>query len=160
MVCADASGNWILDLVLCSSDCLANRFIGETKYSILNEKNAPLFKGASQHFENWHAVDQCTRKARPKSEEREVMDTKGKISLEQYSIAVHAGTTKSISVLGLPAGYTINDLIVSSSDPSVASVSGLNVTGVSSGSAIITISTADGSFTSSCNVLVPQESHS
>lgn len=160
VVCADASGNWILDLVLCSSDCLANRFFGETKYSILNEKNAPLFKGASQHFENWHAVDKCTRKSRPKSEEREVMDTKGKISLEQYSIAVHAGTTKSISVLGLPAGYTINDLIVSSSDPSVASVSGLNVTGVSSGSAIITISTADGSFTSSCNVLVPQESHS
>ena len=158
VVCADASGNWILELLVFSKDCGAGKLLGETEYSILNEKNAPLFKGASQHFENWHAVDQCTRKSRPKSEEREVMDTKGKITLEQYSVAVHAGQSRSLAVTGLPEGYSLNDLVVSSSDPSIAAVNGLVVTGVSSGSAIITISTSDGSFSTSMNILVPQES--
>ena len=86
------------------------------------------------------------------------MDTKGKITLEQYSVAVHAGQSRSLAVTGLPEGYSLNDLVVSSSDPSIAAVNGLVVTGVSSGSAIITISTSDGSFSTSMNILVPQES--
>ncbi len=158
VVCADAKGNWILDLSFFSEDCAAGKVLGETECSILNDKNAPLFKGSSQHFENWHAVDQCTRKSRPKSEERDVMETKGKISLEQYSLAVHAGQSRSLAVTGLPQGYSMSDLRAVSSDPSVAEVNGLVVTGISAGSAVITITTQDGSFSTAINILVPQGS--
>ncbi len=156
VVCVDAAGGWVLNVEFFSSKSEAGKLLGQVKIDILNPKNAPLFKGAGQHFENWQAVDQCTRKSRPKSDEREVMETKGKISLNAYSLAVHPGETKSISVLGLPAGYSLTDLTCTSSDPSVASVSGLSITGISSGSAVITISTSDGTFHAACNVLVPE----
>lgn len=156
VVCADASGNWMLDLIFFSKGTAAYTLLGEKKVTVLDAKNAPLFKGSSQHFENWQAVDHCTRKDREKHEKREVMETKGKISLDNYSLAVGVGQNRSISVLGLPAGYSMSDLTAVSSDPSIATVSGLTVTGVSSGSAVITITTADGSFQTACNILVPQ----
>ena len=156
LVCADASGNWILDVVYNSGDTELGKKRGTTTLSFLDEKNAPLFEGAKVHFENWQRVDHCTRKDRPKSEDRETMDTNGKILTDGYAKVVRKGQSVTIGILGVPAGYTVSELTVTSSDPSVATVNGLTVTGIASGSAVIQISTPDGKYIASVNVLVPE----
>ncbi len=156
LVCADVSGNWILKGKYCTSETLIGKFVNEVEYSYLDETNAPLFEGSKVHFENWQRVDHCTRKDRPKSEDRETMDTNGKILTDGYAKVVRKGQSVTIGILGVPAGYTVSELTVTSSDPSVATVNGLTVTGIASGSAVIQISTPDGKYIASVNVLVPE----
>ena len=157
MVCVDAGGNWILEAEMNSKDTELGKAGYEMKQTILDASNAPLFERSPQHFENGQAVPSCTRKSREKTAERDNVEVKGTIKLSSYALSVHCGQKKSLSILGLPDGYTAADLSVTSSDPSVAVCEGLTVTGISSGSAVIAIRTKDGLFETYCNILVPQE---
>ncbi len=158
MVCADASGHWIFDIELNSKDSVLGKIGFNWNLELLDDNNAPIFPAGNAHYENWQQVPSCTRKNRKKKEERETIEAKDKIAIENYAMAVKPGETKSISIVGLPEGISVSDLRISSSDPSVASVSGLTVTGHSPGSAIITIATPDNETFIYCNIMVPSVS--
>lgn len=75
--------------------------------------------------------------------------------ISTYSLKLVPGAGGQIKVDAVPEGYTMEQVVYASSDPSVASVSSSGmVTGVSEGQAIITISTSDGKYTSTCLVFV------
>jgi uncharacterized protein YjdB len=77
------------------------------------------------------------------------------VTLNQSTASVNVGATLQLTATVAPANATIKTLVWSSSNTSRATVSanGL-VTGVSAGSATITVTTNDGSFTASCAVTI------
>lgn len=75
------------------------------------------------------------------------------ISLSAYVVSLSQGEAQKV-IPTLPDGYSESDLKWSTSDSSVATVSNGVITGVSEGSAIITVTTKDGSYKGQCNVLV------
>ena len=155
-VCADLGGSWVLDLS-CNSSATALGKIGlKGKVELLNEANAPLIEGLSGHFENWHKVNRCTYQDRQKIKEDNKLQVSGNIVIEKYAMTVGIGETKSLNVLGLPQGYTLDDLIFASEDSKVAVIAGAKVTAISSGSTNIVISTSDGKYETRCSILVPQ----
>ena len=75
------------------------------------------------------------------------------ITLSETDIEIEVGKTYQLTATVLPENATIKDIIWSSSNESVATVSTTGiVTGVSAGSAIITVTTVDGEMTASCEV--------
>lgn len=77
------------------------------------------------------------------------------VSLSDISVSLAMGETYQLSATVSPFGASNKAVIFSSSNPAVAEVSpygSIRVAGV--GSAVITASTADGHFTSSCSVSV------
>jgi transglutaminase/protease-like cytokinesis protein 3 len=81
------------------------------------------------------------------------------ISLDKASMPLDVGESENLVATILPADATNKNVSWSSSNPSVASVSGTGlsatVTAVSAGPATITVTTADGSKTATCDVTVP-----
>ncbi len=75
------------------------------------------------------------------------------VTLNTASIATHIGATEQLTATIAPANAANKDITWASSNEGVATVSesGL-VTGVADGSTTITVTTADGSFTASCEV--------
>ena len=157
LVCSDMKGNWILDGGVNSAATAAGSLgLGRT-FSILNEKNSALIPALCGHFENGHRVAKCTRRERTVLAGPDGIRTAAKIELSSYAMIVNVGSAKSITVSGLPENTGIGDLVYESSDPSVADVDDAgNITGVSSGSAKITVRTGDGMHSAFCSVLVVQ----
>jgi hypothetical protein len=80
----------------------------------------------------------------------------GIFELEKSYISVSSGATARIAMKSLPSGYTMNDVLWSSSDPSKVVVdSSGNVKAIAPGTVQITAKTADGKYTASCAVTVP-----
>ena len=81
------------------------------------------------------------------------------VSLSKSTDTVNVGSTDTLTATIAPADATNTGLTWASSDSSVASVvyNGLTctVTGVAAGSATIIVTTADGSFTATCDITVP-----
>jgi uncharacterized protein YjdB len=77
------------------------------------------------------------------------------VTLNQSTASVNAGATLQLTATVAPTNATIKSVVWSSSNNSRATVSanGL-VTGVSAGSATITVTTNDGSFVASCAVTI------
>ena len=77
------------------------------------------------------------------------------VTLNQSSLTLHIGGTETLSAVLIPANATNKEIIWSSSNSSIATVSqnGL-VRGVSSGVAIITVVTLDGGYSATCQVTV------
>lgn len=67
---------------------------------------------------------------------------------------IFQGSTSGLSVNVVPANATNKNMVLTSSNPSVVSVSGNTVTGVSVGNAVVTIKPADGGVATSCTVSV------
>lgn len=161
LVCSDIKAHWILNFLLNSSKTMASR-LGLTKnISIWTENNAPVFPGLNSHLENWHFVQSCTRKEREKrKDDLEIIETES-IQLKKYSMILDSGENGSIVFRGLPKGYSLTDLIYSSSSPEIVSVSSTGtVKGLQEGSSIITIETKDHLYTIRCTVLVRSEKKS
>ena len=76
------------------------------------------------------------------------------LDIDTYFLNIDEGGQASIGVSVLPTGYSMSDLIWSSSNGAVATVSGGTVTAVSGGVATITVRTADGKFYKQCGVSV------
>src|SRR6056297_3598443 len=76
------------------------------------------------------------------------------VSLDSSTLSIEKGNNASLAVSLEPADATNSDVTWSSSDESVATVSGGTVTAVGGGSATITVTTDDGGYTATCNVSV------
>ncbi len=75
--------------------------------------------------------------------------------IDKFSLKLVPGASGQINVIEAPADYTIADVTFTSSDTSVATVSGSGtVTAVGNGFATIKVSTTDGAFSASCMVYV------
>ena len=153
LTCADISAYKTMDIKLNSSRTLAGRAgLGKT-ITLSNEQNGELIPGLNGHMENGHYVSRCTRKDRIQTNETEVVESDD-IRIGSYSLIADPGEKIEIPIKALPAGYQMSDLVFSSDTPSVASVSGTDVTAVKEGAAIIHIRTKDGKYEVSCSVLV------
>ena len=76
------------------------------------------------------------------------------VTLNKNSISLTVGGTETLTATVSPSDATNKDVGWSSSNSSVATVTNGTVTAVSAGSAIITVTTADGGKTAQCNVTV------
>ena len=74
------------------------------------------------------------------------------ISLDSSTKTVTAGDTVTITATITPSNATNKGIVWTSSDETVATVSGGIVTGVGNGTAVITAKTVDGGFTATCSV--------
>ena len=76
------------------------------------------------------------------------------VTLSPTTLALTVGGTGTLTVTVAPANATNQTVTWTSSDPSVATVSGGVVTAVGAGTATITVTTEDGGFTDTCTVTV------
>ena len=77
------------------------------------------------------------------------------ISLNQTTLSMQIGDTRTLTAIITPENATNKGVIWSSSNSSIASISDTGlVTALTQGSATITVTTQDGGFTDSCQVLV------
>jgi len=76
------------------------------------------------------------------------------VSLDKTSVTINVGATEYLKATVEPENATNKNIIWSSSDESVATVAYGTVTAVSKGTATITATTEDGSYTAECTVTV------
>ena len=76
------------------------------------------------------------------------------VSLDKETVALETGATATLTATIAPAEASNKNIIWTSSDDNVATVADGVVTGVGAGEAVITATTADGSFTDTCTVTV------
>lgn len=153
-VCGDVSLNWLLDVKLNTSKTLLYKFGLSKDFEILDEKNQVL--GNKTHIENFTFVSKCTRKDRLKSTNNttETLNV-DKILLDKYSKVLKLNEEYSVNIKNLPSGYTVNDLVYSSEKKEVAIIDTNGVIkALSKGASEIKISTSDGKYSSSINILV------
>lgn len=152
-ICGDVSLNWLLDLCFNTSKTVLYKFGLWTKKTILDESDQVF--GNKTHIENGTFMSKCTRKERPKNEEKQTITSNvEKIILEKYSAVISVNESYQIPVKALPEGYGKGDLVYKTSKPAVASVSDGIVRGISSGASEITIFTSDGKYYAALNILV------
>lgn len=150
--CGDVSLNWLLEIRINTSKTLLYKLGFWYKKEILNEKNQIL--GNKTHVENFILVDKCTRKDKLKKSKDSTTISPDKILLNKYSAVVVNGNTYTIEIKALPSGYSTNDLLYESKDSAVASVSNGIVKTNKLGACQIVISTSDGKYSTSINILV------
>ena len=80
------------------------------------------------------------------------------VSLSPSSTSVEAGQDATLTATVTPSNATNKSVTWTSSDTTIATVSGGIVTGVAEGSATITATTSDGGFTATCSVTVTPSS--
>ena len=77
------------------------------------------------------------------------------VTLDAESLTMAPGDTLRLSATVSPSDATLNGVIWTSSDPSVVKVdSSGRVTAIGDGTAVVTVTTVDGSFTDACTVTV------
>lgn len=76
------------------------------------------------------------------------------VTLDKSEITINAGSVETLTATIDPSNATNKNLVWTSSNPSVATVSNGKVTGISEGSVIITVKTEDGEKTATCSVNV------
>ncbi|MBP1761860.1 MAG: S-layer protein, partial [Firmicutes bacterium] len=76
------------------------------------------------------------------------------VSLSSNNLSIDKGHTATLTATITPTGATNQNLIWTSNNTSIASVSSGVVTALEGGNAIITVTTADGNYTDTCNVTV------
>lgn len=80
------------------------------------------------------------------------------VTLNKTSTSLYVGDTETLTATVLPDNATNKNVTWSTSDPSVATVENGTVTAVGRGTATITVTTEDGSFTADCTVTVSRYS--
>ena len=80
------------------------------------------------------------------------------VTLDENTISVEEGSDATLTATIAPSNATNQNVTWSTSDASVATVSGGIVTGVKEGSATITVTTSDGGYTATCSVTVTESS--
>ncbi len=154
LVCSDLSANTVVYLKMNSAKSQLGK-IGFTKR--INLMKQSLLPKGKTHLENFQFVSKCTRKQREQGTKLETLTVTKKIKLKDYSMVVHVSKAKKIEIIGLPEGYTKDDLEYVSHQETVATTDANgNVIGKSAGSSVITISTKDGKHYIKCNVIVSE----
>lgn len=179
--CFDVNIYFILKVGL-EEETLAGKLLKGTKitveWEIFGSKNAKI---CNLHVENgdWPKAfsnigfftdkNQCTLKYVPfnnaKEEEKETESnsnseiTVGEVLvISDMKLILEIGSTKIISVVQVPKGYELKDVVCSSSDKSVATIDKNGVIkGVSEGSTTIIVQTSDGKYSCACSVTIASE---
>lgn len=152
-VCGDVTLNWVLDVQLNTAKSILNKYGLTYRHSILNKKNQ-IF-GNLTHIENWQFVKYCTRKSRTTTKTSSTTTiNSNKITLKKYSMVINIGTSSEIPISSLPSGYSKEDLIYTTNDNNIVTVSDGIVKAISIGSTSIDIKTSDDKYTASINILV------
>ncbi len=153
LVCGDIKAYWTADAVLNSAGSLASR-LGFTRHiSLLNETNGKLIPGMKTHIENWQFVDHCTRGDRQKQIRTGIIDS-DTIQVKSYSLILSASESGSITVTGLPEGYTAADLVFVPEDTGIVKISDGRVLALNEGTTIVYVRTADGKYQVGVTVIV------
>ncbi|MBO7697583.1 MAG: hypothetical protein J6S38_00955, partial [Erysipelotrichaceae bacterium] len=150
-VCGDLSLYYLLDLIINTSKTHMAKFGFSKTYNIMDEDNQ-IFNNLS-HIEDGHFVKSCTRNKRPTLVNMEEVKST-RIVLNSYAEVLKQDETFMIEVLGMPEGYTKEDLVYKSLDSSIATVEKGLIRPVSPGSTRIDIHTKDNKYSAYVNVLV------
>ncbi|MBP5279284.1 MAG: hypothetical protein J6Z03_02270 [Erysipelotrichaceae bacterium] len=150
-VCGDLSLYYLLDLIINTSKTQMAKFGFSKTYNIMDEDNQ-IFNNLS-HIEDGHFVKSCTRNKRPTLVNMEEVKST-RIVLNSYAEVLKQDETFMIEVLGMPEGYTKEDLVYKSLDNSIATVEKGLIRPVSPGSTRIDIHTKDNKYSAYVNVLV------
>ncbi len=154
LICADLSAETILKTVINSSSTVAGKFGFSKTIDLLNGKGKIDIAALSGHLESGTLVAKCTRSDRNDTGiHREAVDD-GAVQLEKYVLFLNSGESQKIPIRSLPSGSTLSSLRFRSSDSCVRVSGNGEVSGVSEGSAIVTIETADGKYRAVCSVIV------
>ena len=155
LVCADLDAHLIGEVDLNTASSVAGKLGLKKTIRIFDAQNASLLMEGMKHLENFHFVNACTRKGSTQVITNDAVKVTGKITLERYAYAIAVNGYRTIHVTGMPEGYSTQDLVYESSNPDIAVVSeNGRVTGRASGSAEITITTADGRHSAYVSILV------
>lgn len=153
--CGEISAHWVLDVLVNTEETFASRLGLRYQKSILNERNASIIPKNLRFIENGHFVSQCFKQKEEIADIQNPTIDSDKLSLNQYNLIVEKGKIKKLKVTKIPKGYTMDDLVISSSNLEVAEVDEtLEVRGKTKGAAIITIETKDKAYRVTCNILV------
>ena len=158
LLCLDVSGFMKVLMNVNFSDAVSsgNGLDPSMKLLDLDESRSRI-KWEGIHYENGKQVAECSYKEKTDKKESEESTTlpKGIFSLKTTYISVNEGESAAIGIKSLPSGYSEEDIIWKSLNPSVASVDAHgNITAVSGGTTGISASTKDGKYTGSCAVIV------
>lgn len=75
--------------------------------------------------------------------------------ISDMKVVLEVGSTKIISVVQIPKGYELKDVVCSSSDKSVATIDKNGVIkGVGEGSTTIIVQTSDGKYSCACSITI------
>lgn len=152
-VCGDVSLYWLVDLICNTSKSVMYKMGFTHTYHILDD-NDQVF-GNLHHIEDGKFVKACTRKNKVAITNETInIQTSNKIVLNSYAEVLLQGETFKIELVSLPSGYTTNDIKYSSSDDSVASISGGIISALKTGSSKIKVYTSDNKYSSYINILV------
>ena len=163
---------------------LAGKLLKGTKikveWEIFGSKNAKI---CNLHVENedWATAfsnigfftnkDQCTLKYVPfddAKEDEKNIETESRnnsevtvgevLVISDMKLVLEVGSTKIISVVQVPKGYELKDVVCSSSDENVATIDKNGVIkGVGEGSTTIIVQTSDGKYSCACSITIESE---
>lgn len=181
--CIDINIYFILRVGI-EEETLAGKLLKGTKikvtWELCGSKNAKL---CNLHVENFDFItafknigfftdkNQCTLKYKPfddvkeKTEETKDEETNSKginvgevLVISDMKIVIQTGTCKTISVIQVPKGYELKDVICESADSKIASIDKNGViTAKEEGSTTIIVKTKDGKYSCACAVTVTSE---
>ena len=150
-ICGDVSFYWMMDLIINTSKTkMAKLGLSKTLH-ILDDDNQVF--GNLHHIEDGHFVKSCTRKDRKGIKTMEEV-VSNRIVLDSYAEVLKLNESYEIIIKALPEGYKLSDLVYSSENAAIASVSGGSIKALSPGSAKIRVSTSDNKYEAYVNILV------
>lgn len=141
-----------------SKKTLANKFGLTAEFEVKGKEDLkPIELVKPKEYVIWSDVETLEIGEPVTDEEGTIIDYKyiGDKQVESgvYKITLDIGGKGEVKA-DIPDGYKMSDIIWTSNDPSIATVSGTTVTAVSSGSTLIIGKTTDGKHTISCAVTV------
>ena len=116
------------------------------------------------HLEEDGLVPECTKGTKPSTPEFDEIDTEpllleSTLWISSFYVSLDAGQNDTLGITEIPEGYSQNRIKYESSDPSKVTVdSNGKISAVSSGSAVIKVSTEDDKFAQYCVVTVRSSS--
>jgi len=153
LVCGDISLYYVGSLKFNTSKTLLSKLKLSKTFNLLDESNQ-ILKNKMTHIENGHFVKKCSRNTTAnKVINVEILDT-DQIQLDKYTIVLREGESDYIRITGLPDGYTLNDLKVSSNNKDIVSCSSFKVIAHKKGASQVIVKTNDEIFQASVSILV------
>lgn len=144
-------------------DTIASKMKLSASWTLVGEDNAFCFEIIPEEeyiiwqekltFTEGAESTEPTGDATEETKETEILSGDG-LELGYYFLSVEAGTQQTIPVIELPEGYSLSELVWSSTNSSVAAVSGGTIFAMGEGVATITVRTSDGSYFQQCVVSV------
>lgn len=157
-ICTERTVYWILKFVVDESS-VVGKLVGAPEIVFFDAKNAKINELCG-HWENGQKVPQCTRNYEGKEKEiseenNHILGYDVALDIDVYFANVNIGDSFKINITNLPEGYSASDVVFSSTDSRIATVSSDGtVKGIVGGVTEIKVQTKDGKYLISCSVYV------